>query len=222
MSQTNAQAFELKLFARLLHPSITSVAVSLLLALGTIGSVLLPHLYTWSGLNTDVSRITTVTDTQTGKSLTAYDQINDRLADVPFLASVPLFMFWAFVGLTAYYLVAGIVTSFSQIRKIEEELGYIHSNRREIIRTTLIRLLIRVAALAALVALQQVFVGVLLPYALAAAAAALTTTALNGTLYLVLSVAVLLCTFHVATILVRLIALKPRVFGGDIFDEEAE
>ncbi len=146
-------------------------------------------------------------------SAPTYQQLTDRLAQNIFVSNIPLLLFWSAVGLIIYLCAANIVAAFGSGVKLEEQLNYVNSSRSKLIRFEIIVVFIRAAVLAGWLLYVQLFIRLLLPYALAAAHAARLNGALNGIGPIGLAALVLFIGIHLHLVFLRLLLLKTRVFA---------
>ena len=146
-------------------------------------------------------------------SAPTYQQLTDRLAQNIFVSNIPLLLFWSAVGLIIYLCAANIVAAFGSGVKLEEQLNYVNSSRSKLIRFEIIVVFIRAAVLAGWLLYVQLFIRLLLPYALAAAHAARLNGALNGIGQIGLAALVLFIGIHLHLVFLRLLLLKTRVFA---------
>jgi len=143
----------------------------------------------------------------------AYQQITDRLAQNTFVSNIPLLLFWMAVGLIVYLFAVNIVKAFGSGVELEEQLSYVNSQRSKLIRFEIIVAMIRAAMLAGWLLYAQIFIRLLLPYALAVAQAARLDGALNGIGQVALAGLVLFISIHLNLVFLRLLLLKTRVFA---------
>ena len=146
-------------------------------------------------------------------SAPTYQQLTDRLAKNIFVSNIPLLLFWSAVGLIIYLCAANIVSAFGSGVELEEQLNYVNSSRSKLIRFEIIVVFIRAAVLAGWLLYLQLFIRLLLPYALAAAHAARLNGALNGIGQIGLAALVLFIGIHLHLVFLRLLLLKTRVFA---------
>jgi hypothetical protein len=146
-------------------------------------------------------------------SAPTYHQITDNLAQNTAASNVPLFIFWAAVGLIVYLFAINIVTAFSSGVLLEEELNYVNSQRSKLIHFEIMVALIRAAILVGWLVYVQVFMKLLLPYALAAAHAARLNNMLSGLIQVGLAALTLFIGIHLQLVFLRLLLLKTRVFA---------
>jgi len=146
-------------------------------------------------------------------SAPTYQQLTDRLAQNIFVSNIPLLLFWSAVGLIIYLCAANIVAAFGSGVKLEEQLNYVNSSRSKLIRFEIIVVFIRAAVLAGWLLYVQLFIRLLLPYALAAAHAARLSGVLNGIGQIGMAALVLFVSLHLHLVFLRLLLLKTRVFA---------
>jgi multisubunit Na+/H+ antiporter MnhB subunit len=206
----NSKPGEPNPFDLLITPSWVSlllgIIVSLIVVLGSLGLAY----YRSSALQTLIN----LDHTQTTKVDGSYAVTgrNDRLSVI--LSDLPLFIFWAGVGMAAYSFTSGIWGSFRSVAELGEEMNYVHVQRRELLTYALERLALRIGALIGLLVLLNYTVHRILPYSVALSYAGTTETSwLTGALYVLFGIFILLVVTHVHTILLRLIVLRPRLFG---------
>jgi hypothetical protein len=145
---------------------------------------------------------------------TNYQVINTDLASNSFLSNIPLLVFWAGVGIVAYFFTMAIVNALRSAAELESEMTYVHARRGELIRYAFERLGIRLVALILWLLYLQFTVHTIIPYAIAVSfAGTLETSWLTGGLYVLAGIAILCVSAHAHAILIRLTALRPRLFG---------
>jgi hypothetical protein len=148
-------------------------------------------------------------------SAPTYHQITDNLARNTVISNIPLFIFWAAVGLIVYLFAINIVKAFGSGVLLEEELSYVNSQRSKLIKFEIMVACIRAAILVGWLLYVQVFMRLLLPYALAVAQAVRMNDALFGTVQVCIAVLLLFVSIHLNLVLLRLFLLKTRVFAGN-------
>ncbi|HSX36531.1 MAG TPA: hypothetical protein VLG13_00180 [Patescibacteria group bacterium] len=149
---------------------------------------------------------------QTGFNL---QTVTDNLARSTFISNLPLFLFWAGLGVIVYLFATSMWGVLAQAEEFREELEYVHAPRHQLVQNTLLHLALRLAALLAWLGYLELFLRLLLPYCLAAAHVAATTQArLSGIGYAFLSFIVLLIALQAHVIFLRLMFLRERMFGS--------
>lgn len=129
-----------------------------------------------------------------------------------FLSNLPLLITWACVGLIVYFFAASIASSFSHMVDVRDEMGYVHVSRNQVLREAFSHLLVRAAATLCLFLFTKLSLSLFIPYALAAAHIATESSSLSTIGFALLSVVVLYFVIYIATIFLRLIVLRPRIF----------
>lgn len=143
----------------------------------------------------------------------AYEGITANIADNSFLNSLPLLITWACVGLVVYYFSVSIARSFSQAIELHDEMNYVHVSRQELIRQALRSLAARVVAVIGWFVFIRLSISFIVPYALAAASIASQELSVTNVGYAVLATVIIAADVWIHAIFMRLIALKPRLFG---------
>ncbi|CAN5417564.1 hypothetical protein BH09PAT4_BH09PAT4_02400 [soil metagenome] len=206
MSETNETQFELRLLGTLLKPSYLSGTIAVLSTLLVVGSALLAKAFWTSGWLADTLR--TVSDSNT-------HLLQNRTGDgdSPFNVAL-LFLFWASVGLAVYFVVIGIARAVAEAKELEREITFVHGDRKKIIRNAVKRLVIRVSALALMFVAIALYLKNLVPYSLTSAR---DVTASPWSIILVVLAAIsLLVMMHLIAVLLRVVALRPRLFTPEI------
>lgn len=150
---------------------------------------------------------------------------NDTVFGNPLLNKILFLIFWMVVGLVVYLLITGIGAGANSAEEIIEQSKYVHAQTGQIHKEAEIKLAIRLVAIGLLVIFGAVFIKVLLPFSiLCARIVASNIHDPLGWLYAVLGFIVLGCSFYLMTVGIRVVALKPRVFGGseDLIQDEVE
>lgn len=147
------------------------------------------------------------------RALTTPDQELEE-NDQPTLAgSWPLILLWSAVGLVVYAIAAYIVHSIQSAKQLKDSLGYTHTDRTTVIKSTIEHFLIRFIALLLFVGGCSLFVNRVIPYSITAArSAAVDLFSASGTVSFILSFASVTISLHILTVLLRLALARPRVF----------
>lgn len=149
-----------------------------------------------------------------------YRQLADTLAHNQFVNNIPLWLFWAVVGMIVYYLATGIYEAFQYVAELEDEIGYVHARRNELIKMAVLRTLLRFIFLGLWVGYVQLFLHIGLPYSLAAAyIAGMNMLSLNGLEYALLALVVATVSVHFHVVFLRLTLLRVRVFSSEPIEE---
>jgi len=180
-------------------------------ALIILGSALVTRLYGANGWAANIVR--TVTDSNRYVFANfGGAQTNDGGST---LNAILLFLFWALVGLMVYYFVVGLFRAASEARELEQEVNvYVHRNRYAVIRNFAERMLTRIAGLSLLFLVMVLYLTRVIPYSLTVG------HSISLEPIHIISVAVafalLVVMVHLITVLMRLVALRPRLFSVDI------
>ena len=195
--------------ARLLLPSWLSAVLILALSLGLVGAVVGGVNYRRSSL----PQLIQFQHQQTSTIQDNYQTLNDNLNTNTIVSDLPLLIFWAGVGLVVYEFITAIISGLGEAREFSEELGYVHANRRSMLGRVGLHLVIRVTALLLWFLFLRYSKDVLLPFILAVAYASTGPVGwLGGIGYFAGAVAVMVLGLHLHTILLRLVALRIRLF----------
>jgi len=151
-------------------------------------------------------------------SSATYHQLTNHIQDNRLIGNLPLLIFWLGIGLIIYYLAVGLYEAFHSAVELREELEYVHARRRQLLRSVLEQLAIRSAALVAWIFYTAFFFRQLVPYILSALRSLGAAFSLHNLEQGVLAALVLLIGLHLHTVLLRLVALKERVFSSVVYD----
>jgi hypothetical protein len=200
-----------KLLTSLLTPSWLSgllvVTISAVAIVGTVGmnyysSHGLQGLFNLHGIGSNASVSSTSQELSTNFS--ASTAVSD----------IPLFIFWAGVGIIVYSLASNIVSALRDVVDIGEELNYVNVNRRTLVRTAFGRLAIRVVILGVWFAFLRYTTRVILPFVFSithVSTGHVSTVMAIG--YPAAAIGILIICLHIHTILLRGLLLKPRLFS---------
>jgi hypothetical protein len=207
--------YDLKLFGSSLLPSALSGLVSVLVGLFAVGTIAVLTNYQGSSFQQDVlnaqSRI------ENDAIAEEYGVINDDLEQNIILDRAPVMVFWMFVGTLVYFMVTGTFGAIASASDLEDELHFVHVRRRELLREVYVKSAIRLCVLALWLGFTILFIKLLLPYCLAAAhVGAGNILSIKGAFYELLAFAVLTVAIHIHVVMLRLTALKPRIFSQEI------
>jgi hypothetical protein len=132
-----------------------------------------------------------------------------------YLSYVPLLILWGGVGAIAYSFTSGIFRAFRASYDLNKELDYVNADRRALINMSIERLIVRVVALLVWFVAISYSVRVIIPYIVSVSYAS--TIAENWMFavgYVLFAFLITVICVHLHTILLRLVALRPRLFGN--------
>lgn len=204
MKSTNRKNLKL-----LLTPSMLSGGLSVLVALILLISSIIISLGKAGKLKDDLFAVNYV---KAGINTQSH-LIAKSLDSNHFISTLPLYIFWAAVGLIAYLVSINVYKAIYDMESIEKSLHYVHSKPQNIIHNLELHLAVRAACLLALWIYLHIFFKNLLPYCLAVVRNATLHWTLSGYLNVLWIFILLVGLFHILTVLVRMIALKARFFS---------
>lgn len=202
-----------KTLALLLAPSwLSGLLVGLAALVGAAGTALLVR---FPGSSLQQELFTLKNTGALPSASDTYQTLTGRLAQNTIISNLPLFLFWAGLGLIVYFLAVGIYAAMQDVAEVRDEMGYVNDPRHQLVREAIEQMLLRVVAVACWIAYLQLFLKVVLPYGLAAAqvAGGGDSPAL-GLGYGLLAFIVLAAGLHLQVIFLRLSFLRARLFGG--------
>ncbi len=125
------------------------------------------------------------------------------------------FGFWMLIGLVVYILITTFGQMVAETGHQIEAMTYVHARRTLIEGDIVLRLAMRSVAILGLGVWSWIFFKLLLPFSVAASRVFLASLKepINW-FYGSLGLAVLLLSLHVFIILLRLLILRPRLYGG--------
>jgi hypothetical protein len=193
---------------RLLRPSWLSLLVVLVVGLLIVGGTIVTLNYKKSGVPLLVQlqeKPPTVHD--------SYEVLDESFSANTLLSNLPLFIFWAAVGMIVYSFTTSSIKAMDRARDFREEMGYMHANRHRLLRTAGLRLAIRLAVLLVWLLFISYSRNVLLPYVVAVAYASTGPVSVVACIgYIVWATFLAAFCLHLHTVLLRLLALRPRLF----------
>ena len=120
-------------------------------------------------------------------SVLGFQTITDNLSANKAVSNLPLFLFWAALGVIIYLFATSVWEVFSKAEELREEFEYVNAPKRHMLRDTLVSLLLRLVFLVLWLGYLRLFLQVILPYVLAAAhVAAIDLVSANGVGYVLL------------------------------------
>lgn len=195
-------------FLQLIMPSWFEAAVVFLVA--TIAVVLLvtPSLYAGSEFEVYFSYVErNPTELQAG-----YNELSEKVNTSELAADISVFGLWALVGLAGYAIISSIMRVIRQTAQFHDELEYSHTDKRAVIIESVIHLGVRLLAVGGLYILLMLLLTRAVPlFALQFRSLNPSDTLLFITNCL-LAGALIVVSTHAVTILLRLVALRTRVF----------
>lgn len=207
--------YDLKLFGSMLLPSFLSGFVVVLISILTIGAMIYVSNYEGSSLQNDLFHYQIRNNEDIGIDEN-YGDISTSLSDNVLIDRAPVMVFWMFVGAIAYFVLTGIIQAFTTASEFEHELDYVHAQRKELLKTLYIKTSIRFGVLVAWFAYIKLFLDYIMPYSLAASRyGGSVILSFTGVMYTLLGLLVLIVGLHMHIILVRLVALRPRIFSQE-------
>lgn len=145
--------------------------------------------------------------------------VSNTFAQNTTLNNVLLFVLWGAVGLAVYSIVQNVVQELSSADELMHELEYARTNRRDILRAVALRAVIRLGALIAWWLLVRFMIFKLIPYDIASARlSALHLTSASDWTRSILGGTVCMLGVQGLAILLRLLVLRPRLFGNEIIE----
>lgn len=147
----------------------------------------------------------------------SYSAVNSGVTSTGLVSNLPLFVFWGGIGLVTYWCAMSILRAFKQVAELEQEMNYVNANRQELIHEAFTHVGVRVMVMLVWFLYLQATIHIVVPYAIAVAYAASGAHNLfYGAGYVLWGMGVLAVALHLHTILLRLVFLRPRLFGGEL------
>lgn len=135
------------------------------------------------------------------------------------------FTFWMVIGLIVYVIVSGLVAGVNTAEQAFSESKFIHAEKLRMGSEFGLKVVLHIIAVGLLFLFTFIFIKILLPFGILCARI-VAGDLKNSTnwLYGLLGFVVLATSIHLATILLRFLVLRPRIFGGyeDILQDEIE
>lgn len=133
------------------------------------------------------------------------ESLNDRISGNTLISNIPLLILWGGVGVIAYSFTMKIFGSLQRAINLHDELDYVHADRQKLLKDAGKQLVIRLLLLAVWLAYISLTLHILLPYVIASAYA--------GSGYILWALLIAIVTLHIHVVMLRLISLRPRLFG---------
>jgi hypothetical protein len=221
MARTTKKKFNLSEHNRtvlgyLVRPSWLSGFLAVVVSLSVVIGIIIASHYNGSTLQQLFDAHTTATNTSVSSTSEA---VSNNFSTNVIVSDVPLFIFWAGVGLVVYSLAANIVKALGGAVDLEEEMHYVNLNQRELLRTQGERLAIRIAILLLWLVFMRYTAHVILPYAISLVHVSIESRgSLAGSGYPLAAICLLAVCLHLHTIFLRMLLFKPRVFWQSAYD----
>jgi hypothetical protein len=202
----NNSNLDRQLFGILLSPSWLSGFMSAFISIGVVVVTMVSASYSASDTRLQFMKF------HLERSQASSGAIGHALDSNKFIGNLPLLLFWCLMGFVVYMFAINVVGAIHQAAELNDELAHFtHLNRRQIIGQAIEKLLIRLIVLAVWIPYIIVFFHHIVPFSVASALAALPI------LYVVLAVVVLFAALQIHVILLRLLALRPRLFSNAVY-----
>lgn len=206
LSSSSSESTSLDL---LFKPSWLSGLVIVLVSLGLILGTVLSVQYQESSL-----RLLRAENTQPHTLSTGYKTIDTNFSTNTAIGYIPLFIFWAGIGLIVYSFTMAAVNAVRNAAELEAETHYVNVNRQALLLHAAERVILRFVVLVAWLLYIKFTLHVILPYALAVAYAATGSIGYLASVgYILWGISLLCIGLHLHIILMRLFVLRPRLFG---------
>lgn len=201
---------DLSAFGVLLKPSWLSGLLAVVVSVAIVaGAVTLLH-YNGSSWQQLITEQRQQTSEVSANSTTFENEVTSNVL----VSSLPLLVFWAGIGIIVYSFLIAIMDVFRNALELKEEMHYVHANRRVLLQQAVFHLFLRGIFLATWVAYANFTLHAILPYVIAMSYAGSGGLGwLYNSTYLVGAVIIGTACLHLHTILLRLLLLKPRMFG---------
>ncbi len=148
-------------------------------------------------------------------SHTTFSAINQAVFGNPILNKVLFVAFWMMIGLFVYVTLMAIGTSIANTEKSVESMHYIHARRALVEQHLLLRIALQTGGLLAGFMYVWVMLRFLFPFSVFASRVGIGQLSnVMGWLYVALGFIILVLSLHAGVIISRLIAARPRLFGG--------
>jgi hypothetical protein len=199
-----------RLFLSLLSPSLLSGAITSLLGiLLLIGPFLLIHFG-----NTAQEGFLGLHIAYQQSSLTSVAHgVSTQFLGNPHVGQAVFLAFWGAVGLVVYLMAASLVRRSEDFFSLVHQMDYVNVVRHQYVQYHLIRAIVRIVAVVGWCLLLPNFIYKIVPYSLAAAQVSAEHSTLNHWLTSILFCFGSVLILHVLTVLLRLMVLRPRLFG---------
>ncbi len=200
-------------FITLLKPSWASglavVGASVAAVIGVAGA----NFYS----NQGVQKLFNLHSLSSGSSVSTTSQaLNNNFSSNTLVSDIPLFIFWAGVGVIVYPLAIRLFSALRNVADLEAEMTYVNVNRRTLLKSAAQGFVLRAVALLILFAFLSFTIHGVLPLAFSLTRVAANHHGLAVSIgYPVLAGGILIAALHLNIILLRALFMRPRLFGQD-------
>lgn len=137
-----------------------------------------------------------------------------NVLDSKFLNEVFYILSWAFVGILMYFCFLIFTKGFDEFIRMISIRNIVSKNKSKYAQDYISRIFFRIFIFIILMFYLTMFFQVLLPVSISSILAGSSFSSLDDFKYLVIGLVLLLLTTHLFTILIRLLFMRVRVFGG--------
>jgi hypothetical protein len=209
----------LRLFYSLLLPSWLSGVIALIIGLIIFAG---PFLLLHFGTTAQEGFLGLHIVYQHSSLTTIAHSVSTQFLGNPHVGQAVFVGFWGAVGLVTYLIGESLVRRAENFFTIVQEFGYVHVARHQLFQYHLVRSAVQILAVIAWCILLSLFIYKILPYSIAAAQLSSEpgATSSNWLTSLAYSAGCILA-IHALTVFLRLMVLRPRVFGQSsvVYDE---
>lgn len=205
---TNSDA---SLFKLLISPSFFSSVVVIFLTSFLVLSAVVPKFYG----GTDLQIYSDLAKEQEFGIYSNLAVASDAVNKNEYVANASIFMFWGVVGLTVYYFILALGKVLLNTLKFYELMGFTKGqNRKRLEIEAMAHFALRLAALLVIYGAYKLLMSYIIPYGFVNTQQSLNTSWVQGLLQVCITASLYLVIFHVITIALRLVRLRPRFFGS--------
>jgi hypothetical protein len=209
----NDSDMDFQLFGILLSPSWLSGLLTAIASLGLVAFSIISSHYNGSNAQLQFLKF------NAGRSHDSTRAIGHTLDKNAIISNLPLMLFWCIVGFIVYMFANNVMVAIQQAAEFRQELDhYANLNRRQLIVHAIEKLGIRLMVLIIWVPYILVFFHVIVPYIIALSLAASPALASpSGISYFILASVVMFVSVHIHVVMLRLLALRPRLLSNAIY-----
>ncbi|HEV2412657.1 MAG TPA: hypothetical protein VGS28_02510 [Candidatus Saccharimonadales bacterium] len=145
----------------------------------------------------------------------ATNSVSHAITNNIYMSDAPIFIFWGLIGLASYFIVNAILEGYRTARNMTDEMGYFKADKKSLEEELAVHMLIRTAGLIIWWPVFHYLLYSLFPYAtVAGRVSASHTKDIHDWERTILAALWVILLVHCLAILIRLIALRPRLFGA--------